>query len=153
MLRRTQRLAAAGVVVVLLGFVGLSLGSTMAKATHAPGSVVAFWRLLIGAVLWQAVVALRRRGSGRPLLVGTEAWRLCALPGFVFGLNIALFFSGVDRTPIAHAEFISAMAPLVMVPLTANNGERIFEVACHEGNRAVEHMLEAARAAEHARTE
>ena len=40
-----------------------------------------------------------------------------------------------------------------MVPLTANTGERIFEVACHEGNRAVEHMLEAARAAEHARTE
>ena len=35
-----------------------------------------------------------------------------------------------------------------MVPLTANNGERIFEVACHEGNRAVEHMLEAARADE-----
>jgi drug/metabolite transporter (DMT)-like permease len=119
MLRRTQRLAAAGVVVVLLGFVGLSLGSTMAKATHAPGSVVAFWRLLIGAVLWQVVVALRRRGTGEPLLVGPEAWRLCALPGFVFGLNIALFFSGVDRTPIAHAEFISAMAPLVMVPLTA----------------------------------
>jgi hypothetical protein len=40
-----------------------------------------------------------------------------------------------------------------MVPLTANNGERIFEVACHEGNRAVEHMLEAARAAEHSRTD
>ena len=40
-----------------------------------------------------------------------------------------------------------------MMPLTANNGERIFEVACHEGNRAVEHMLEAAGAAEHARTE
>ncbi len=40
-----------------------------------------------------------------------------------------------------------------MVPLTANNGERIFEVGCHEGNRAVEHMLEAARAAEHARTD
>jgi hypothetical protein len=35
-----------------------------------------------------------------------------------------------------------------MVPLTANNSERIFEVACHEGNRAVEHMLEVARDAE-----
>jgi hypothetical protein len=34
-----------------------------------------------------------------------------------------------------------------MVPLTANTGERIFEVACHEGNYAVEHMLESARAA------
>jgi hypothetical protein len=35
-----------------------------------------------------------------------------------------------------------------MVPLTANNTEQVFEVACHEGNIAVEHMLEAARAAE-----
>jgi len=40
-----------------------------------------------------------------------------------------------------------------MVPLTENSGERIFEVACHEGNRAVEHMLEAARAAAHTRTD
>jgi len=35
-----------------------------------------------------------------------------------------------------------------MVPLTANNSERIFEVACHEGNRAIEHMLAGARAAD-----
>jgi hypothetical protein len=40
-----------------------------------------------------------------------------------------------------------------MVPLTANTGERIFEVACHEGNYAVEHMLEAARAAERQKTD
>ena len=35
-----------------------------------------------------------------------------------------------------------------MVPLTANSGERVFEVACHEGNYAVQHILEAARDAE-----
>jgi drug/metabolite transporter (DMT)-like permease len=119
MLRHGQRLAAAGVLVVLLGFVGLSLGSTMAKATHAPGSVVAFWRLLIGGVLWHLVVALRGARTGRPRHVSGEAWRLATLPGIAFGLNICLFFSGVDRTPIAHAEFISALTPLVLVPLSA----------------------------------
>lgn len=35
-----------------------------------------------------------------------------------------------------------------MVPLTANSSERVFEVACHEGNYAVGHMLEVAREAE-----
>ena len=35
-----------------------------------------------------------------------------------------------------------------MVPLTANNKERILEFACHEGNYALPHMLEAARALE-----
>ena len=39
------------------------------------------------------------------------------------------------------------------VPLTANNQERILEFACHEGNYALPHMLEAARAAEHAEPE
>jgi hypothetical protein len=38
-----------------------------------------------------------------------------------------------------------------MVPLTANNNERVFEVACHEGNYAVGHMLEVARDAERAK--
>jgi len=35
-----------------------------------------------------------------------------------------------------------------MVPLTANNKERVLEFACHEGNYALPHMLEAARAGE-----
>ena len=34
------------------------------------------------------------------------------------------------------------------VPLTANNQERVLEFACHEGNYALPHMLEAARAGE-----
>jgi hypothetical protein len=34
------------------------------------------------------------------------------------------------------------------VPLTANNQERILEFACHEGNYALPHMLEAERAGE-----
>jgi hypothetical protein len=33
-----------------------------------------------------------------------------------------------------------------MVPLTANTKERIMEFACHEGNYALPHMLESARA-------
>src|SRR3954469_14149240 len=119
MLRHGQRLAAAGVLVVLLGFVGLSLGSTMAKATHAPGGVVGLWRLAIGGVLWHLLLYLRGTRTGRPRTVSAEAWRLALLPGVAFGVNLCLFFSGVDRTPIAHAEFISALTPLVLVPLTA----------------------------------
>jgi drug/metabolite transporter (DMT)-like permease len=119
MLRHGQRLAAAGVLVVLLGFAGLSLGSTMAKATHAPGAVVGFWRLAIGGALWYLVVYLRGLRTGRPRTLSAEAFRLALLPGLAFGVNLSLFFSGVDRTPIAHAEFISALTPLVLVPLTA----------------------------------
>jgi len=34
------------------------------------------------------------------------------------------------------------------MPLTRNDGEAIFEYACHEGNRAMEHLLSAARTEE-----
>lgn len=47
------------------------------------------------------------------------AWRAAALPGLAIGLNMASFFSGVARTPIARAELILALTPVVMVPLAA----------------------------------
>jgi drug/metabolite transporter (DMT)-like permease len=111
--------SAVGVAAVLLAFVGLSLGSTLAKASGSPGSVVAFWRLLIAAGLWHALIALRGVRQGAPRHVDRAAWGLATLPGIAFGVNLCCFFSGVDRTPIAHAEFISALTPLVMIPLAA----------------------------------
>ncbi len=39
--------------------------------------------------------------------------------GLLFGLNLACFFTGVTRTAIAHAEFIGALSPLVVVPIAA----------------------------------
>ncbi len=41
------------------------------------------------------------------------------LPGLFFGANIALFFTAITKTSIAHAEFIGAMTPLVLLPLGA----------------------------------
>ena len=32
--------------------------------------------------------------------------------GLFFGLNITLFFTAINRTSIAHAEFITALSPL-----------------------------------------
>jgi drug/metabolite transporter (DMT)-like permease len=126
---KTQRLAgerSLGVVAVVVAFVGLSLGSTIAKSAGSPGVVVAFWRFLIGAVLWHAWIALRGLRSGSARTVDAAAWRAGALPGVVFGINLACFFSGATRTPIAHAEFISALTPLVLIPVAAIVlGERI----------------------------
>ncbi|MCU1387905.1 MAG: hypothetical protein JWL72_1243 [Ilumatobacteraceae bacterium] len=123
----------SGVVAVVVAFVGLSLGSTIAKASGAPGAVVAFWRFVIGAALWHVIVAIRGVRSERRRTVDPLAWRLAALPGVAFGVNLTCFFSGVDRTPIAHAEIINALTPLVMIPVAAVVlGERIerYVVGC-----------------------
>lgn len=111
--------ATKGVTALVVAFVGLSLGSTIAKSSGSPGVVVAFWRFLLGAALWHALIALRGARRGSPATVPAGAWRAATLPGIAFGINLSCFFSGVTRTPIAHAEFISASAPLVLVPLAA----------------------------------
>jgi len=110
---------AIGLGAVLAAFVGLSLGSTMAKATGSPGTVVAFWRFLAGAAVWHAIVAIRGARRGSRWRVAPGAWRVATLPGIAFGVDLACFFSGVNHTPIAHAEFITALTPLVLVPVAA----------------------------------
>ncbi len=127
-----------GVAAVVVAFVGLSLGSTIAKSTGSPGVVVAFWRFLLGAVVWHAWIAMRGLRSGAARTVDRAAWRAAALPGVVFGINLACFFSGATRTPIAHAEFISALTPVVLIPVAAIVlGERIHRYAVVGGALAL----------------
>jgi drug/metabolite transporter (DMT)-like permease len=45
--------------------------------------------------------------------------RAALVPGVLFGLNITAFFTGVTKTSVAHAEFIGAMTPLILVPAGA----------------------------------
>ena len=108
-----------GVVAVVTAFVGLSLGSTLAKSSGSPGAVVAFWRFLIAAALWHAWIAIRGMRTRSARAVDAGAWRAATLPGIVLGVNLACFFSGATRTPIAHAEFISALTPVVLIPVAA----------------------------------
>ena len=103
----------AGIAGVGFAVVALSAGSTMVRSTGAPGSVVAFWRLLIGALLWQSI-----------LLVTKQRFSFAALKktvpaGLFFGLNLTLFFTGVTKTRIANAEFIGTLAPLIVVPIAS----------------------------------
>jgi drug/metabolite transporter (DMT)-like permease len=74
---------------------------------------------MIGAVIgWWTVIAVTRVRTGRPAPSATT-WRLALAPGLAFGANIALFFTAINKTSIAHAEFITALTPLVMLPAGA----------------------------------
>jgi drug/metabolite transporter (DMT)-like permease len=88
------------------------------KWSRDPGSVVAFWRLLGASLAWLAVVVARHRWR-RVALPTVAEWRLAAPAGLFFGGNIALFYTSVTKTSIAHAEFIAALSPLLLVPAGA----------------------------------
>lgn len=109
-----------GIAGIAFAVVALSAGSTMVRSTGSPGPVVAFWRLLFGAVLWHIIAIV----TGRKFSV--NALRKALPAGVFFGINLTLFFTGITRTRIANAEFIGTLAPLIVVPFAAwRLGERI----------------------------
>ena len=114
---RDRKLAVAGIAVAV---VGLSLGSTMVKATRTSGPTVAFWRLFVGSVIWAAVTAHAGKWPT------WEQVRRATPAGLLFGVNLAFFFSGIRITRIAHAEFIGTLAPFIVLPVAATVfGERL----------------------------
>ncbi|HYN31483.1 MAG TPA: DMT family transporter [Ilumatobacteraceae bacterium] len=107
-----------GLIAMLIAVVSFATSSSLIKWSESTGSVVAFWRM-IGAVLgWWTVLVVLNRHRGRPFPTRV-AWRAALLPGLFFGANITLFFTAINKTSIAHAEFIGAMTPLVLLPLGA----------------------------------
>ena len=106
-----RSLGLLALVAVILCF---SAGSTLVKLSHTPGVTVAFWRMILCTFIW---VGILRVTEGRWL--SRDDLRAALVPGIVFGLNIAFFFTGVTKTTIASAEFTGALTPLLVVPLGA----------------------------------
>ncbi len=110
-----RTLALLAMVVAVVSF---SSSSSLIKWSESTGSVIAFWRMIGAVIGWWTVLLVLKAQRGRPLPTAT-AWRSAALPGLFFGANIALFFTAITKTSIAHAEFIAALNPLVLLPLGA----------------------------------
>lgn len=109
-----------GIVAVCLAVVCFSASSSVVKWAGAPGSVIAFWRMLASVIAWWVIARL---AGCPPTWTGIRrTWPA----GVLFGLNLATFFTGVTRTSIAHAEFIGALTPLLLLPAGALLfGERV----------------------------
>lgn len=101
----------------MLAVIGLvaafSLSSTLAKRAETPGVLIAFWRMLMVSVLWNAVLW----STGRR--VTWDDVRQVWLPGVFFGLNLAVFFTGATHNSVANAALIGSLAPFLIVPVSA----------------------------------
>lgn len=100
-------LAVAGVVVAF------SLSSTLVKRAETPGVLVAFWRMALVSVIWNAYLWSTGRHVTRRDL------RQAAIPGVFFGLNLAIFFAGATHNSVANAALIGSLSPFFIVPLGA----------------------------------
>jgi drug/metabolite transporter (DMT)-like permease len=105
-----KALGALAVAGVVLGF---SLSSTLVKRAETPGVLVAFWRLVVATVVWNAYVwATGRR-------VSVEHLRRALVPGLFFGVNLAVFFVGATNNSVANAALLGSLAPFLIVPIGA----------------------------------
>lgn len=109
---------ALALMAMSVAVVSFSMSSALIKWSDSTGSVVAFWRMIGAVIGWWTVITFTRVRSGRPAPTAAT-WRLALAPGLAFGANIALFFTAITKTSIAHAEFITALTPLVLLPTGA----------------------------------
>jgi drug/metabolite transporter (DMT)-like permease len=109
-----------GGVAVAITITVFSFASTLVKRSDTPAQLVAFWRMLITALVWNGIVlASGRRPSWHNI-------RRAALPGVFFGLDIALYYLGATHNTVANAEMIGALTPFIVVPIGARFfGERL----------------------------
>ncbi len=104
-----------GMIAMIVAVVSFSLSSPLIKWSESTGSVIAFWRLTGAVVAWWIVMIVFHVRTKAPL--PAKATWLTVLPAALFfGANIATFFTAITKTSIAHAEFIGALSPLVLLP-------------------------------------
>jgi drug/metabolite transporter (DMT)-like permease len=113
---RLNAVAPIGVLAMVAAVLAFSSSSTIIKWAEVPGSVLAFWRMILAVALWSVVVAVRRARTGHPP-PGPATFRKVLPAGLAFGLNITLFFTAIGKTSIAHAEFIASLSPILLVPI------------------------------------
>src|SRR4051794_19909162 len=103
----------AGVLAVVVLVLAFSLSSTLVKRAETPGVLVAFWRMVVVSVLWNALLWAQHRR------VTLDDVRQVIVPGVFFGLNLAVFFAGATHNSVANAALIGSLAPFLIVPAGA----------------------------------
>lgn len=106
------------VAAVLWGAAGL-----VSRAAPMPGPVLAFWRCLVGAAVYQGVLAVRgHRPSWADL-------RTAAVGGVGFGLSVAFLFVAYKTTTLLSANVIACLQPLVLGLVAHRYATRLDAVA------------------------
>jgi drug/metabolite transporter (DMT)-like permease len=92
------------------------LSYSVIKWPDTSGSVIAWWRLAVSTVIWWTILLIRRRARGVPF-PSIATWKAVAPAALFFGVNISVLFTAVTRTSVAHTEFITALTPILLIPL------------------------------------
>lgn len=105
----TPRAARLGLGASAMAIVCWSAGNVMVTQVPMPGLQIAFWRILLGAVVYTGFVY----AAGRRI-----TWahvKRSALTGTAISAEIAVFFVALKSTTIASATIIGSLVPLLLM--------------------------------------
>ena len=95
-------------------------GNVMVTKVPLGGLQIAFWRILLAAVVYGGIVY----ASGRR--ISAEHLRRSAPTGVAIALEIAIFFVALKSTTVASATVIGSLVPLLLIGVAARQfGERV----------------------------
>lgn len=101
--------ARRGLLSAALAIVLWSAGNVMVREVPMPGLQIAFWRILLGAIVYTVAVYL----TGRRM-----SWahiRRTIPTGVTISLEIAFFFVAIKATTVANATVIGSLVPLLLM--------------------------------------
>jgi drug/metabolite transporter (DMT)-like permease len=108
-----ERLHRRGIGAVWLATFIWAWGPVLVKWSDLPGPTFAMFRLWTGVCISLVAVAVTRRR------VTWAALRACAVGGVLFAADIGLGFTAVKKTTVADVALIGALAPVVIVLVSA----------------------------------
>lgn len=95
-------------------------GNIMVTKVPLGGLQIAFWRILLAAVVYSGVVYVGGRRITRDQL------RRSVLTGVAIALEIAIFFVAIKSTTVASATVIGSLVPLLLMGVAVRQfGERV----------------------------
>ena len=105
--RATER-HPAGLVSAFSAVACWGAGNIMVREAGLASIPLALWRLLLGVVVYAAILLVRRRGITWP------QFRVCIPPALAAGGWIIMFYEALKSTTIANATMIGALMPMVL---------------------------------------
>ena len=114
------RAAHVGLGAAASAIVCWSVGNVMVTQVPMGGLQIAYWRILLGAVVYSGFVY----GSGRRITL--DQLRRTAPTGIAISSEIAVFFVALKATTLASATVIGSLVPLLLMGVAARRfGERV----------------------------
>ena len=116
----SERSTPVGLAGSTLAVVCWAAGNVMVVRAPMSGLQIAFWRIVLGAVVYTAVVLVTGRRLRWPML------KAVAPAGVAISLEIAVFFVAIRNTAVANATIISNLTPIVLLAVAGRSfNERV----------------------------